>query len=52
MSSTKDIPIVMLTAKGQIKDMKKGLELGADSYITKPFDPDVLLEIIKGAVGG
>jgi DNA-binding response OmpR family regulator len=48
----KDIPIVMLTAKGQIKDMKKGLELGADSYITKPFDPDVLLEIIKGTTGG
>lgn len=48
----KDIPIVMLTARGQITDMKKGLELGAASYITKPFDPDVLLEIIKGTIGG
>ena len=48
----KDIPIVMLTAKGQIKDMKKGLELGANSYITKPFDPDVLLDIIKGTTSG
>jgi DNA-binding response OmpR family regulator len=48
----KDIPVVMLTAHGQAKDVEKGLELGAVSYITKPFKPDVLLGVIKGAVGG
>ena len=48
----KDIPVVMLTAHGQAKDVEKGLELGAVSYITKPFKPDVLLGVIKGATGG
>jgi len=39
-----DIFIVMLTAKGQEVDRKKGEEVGADLYITKPFDPDVLYD--------
>jgi len=48
----KDIPVVMLTAHGQARDVEKGMELGAVSYITKPFKADVLLGVIKGAVGG
>lgn len=40
----KDIYIVMLTAKGQEFDRQKGEEVGADIYMTKPFDPDTLLE--------
>jgi DNA-binding response OmpR family regulator len=48
----KYIPVVMLTALGQTKDIDKGMELGATSYLTKPFDPEVLLEAIKAAVGG
>jgi DNA-binding response OmpR family regulator len=35
--------IVLLTAKGQELDRQKGLEVGADLYMTKPFDPEVLL---------
>jgi DNA-binding response OmpR family regulator len=35
-----DVYIVMLTAKGQEFDKKKGLEAGADMYMTKPFNPD------------
>jgi len=40
-SRTKDIPIVMVTAKGEEADIVTGLELGADDYITKPFSPRV-----------
>jgi two-component system, OmpR family, alkaline phosphatase synthesis response regulator PhoP len=39
--------IVLLTAKGQEYDRQKGEELGADLYITKPFDPDDLLELAR-----
>ena len=40
---TKDIPIIMVTAMGQEEDIVKGLETGADDYITKPFSIKVLL---------
>jgi len=40
---TKDIPIIMLTAKGEEEDIVKGLEVGADDYITKPFSPKILI---------
>ncbi|MBD2537337.1 response regulator [Coleofasciculus sp. FACHB-SPT36] len=36
----KDVYIIMLTAKGQEFDKQKGNEVGADMYMTKPFDPD------------
>ena len=43
---TKNIPIVMLTAKDEESDRVAGLELGADDYITKPFSPrEVVLRI-------
>ena len=41
------IPIIMLTARGQDSDMKMGQEVGADAYIIKPFDSQVLLGKIK-----
>ena len=37
-----NIPIIMLTAKSREKDIVRGLEIGADDYITKPFDPSEL----------
>jgi len=40
---TQGIPIIMLTAKGEESDVVKGLELGADDYVTKPFSPKVLI---------
>lgn len=39
-----DITIVMLTAKGQEVDRQRGEEVGADLYMTKPFDPDSLYQ--------
>ncbi len=41
--SLKDTIIIMLTAKGQEFDKQRGQEVGTDLYITKPFDPDVLI---------
>ena len=42
-----DIYIIILTAKGQELDRQKGQEVGADIYMTKPFDPEVLLTKAK-----
>nr|QCI07168.1 hypothetical protein [Hypnea pannosa] len=42
-----DIPVICLTAKGMTKDRIKGYDLGCNSYLTKPFDPNELLSIIK-----
>lgn len=44
---TSQIPIIMLTAKGEESDIVVGLELGADDYVTKPFSVSVLLARIK-----
>jgi len=41
------IPIVMFTARAQESDKALGEEVGADAYITKPFEPDILLGKIK-----
>ena len=44
------VPIIMLTAKGEEDDKVKGLELGADDYITKPFSPRELVSRIKAVL--
>lgn len=41
------IPIIMLTGKGEVKDMVVGIESGADDYLVKPFEPDTLLARIR-----
>lgn len=46
-SKTKNIPIIMLTAKGEESDIIAGLELGADDYITKPFSPKLLVARVR-----
>ncbi|MCL4197294.1 MAG: response regulator transcription factor [Phycisphaerales bacterium] len=47
---TRDVSIVMLTAKGDEADVVAGIELGADDYITKPFSPRVLLARIRAVL--
>lgn len=46
-----DVFIIMLTAKGQEFDKNKGIEVGADLYMTKPFDPDEILEKAQQVLG-
>lgn len=45
------IYIIMLTAKGQEFDKKKGVEAGADIYMTKPFNPDDIVEKARQVLG-
>jgi len=47
---TRDIPVMMLTARGEEEDRVRGLEVGADDYITKPFSPKELLARIKAVM--
>ncbi len=44
---TKNIPVIMLTAKGEESDVVVGLQMGADDYMTKPFSPKVLTARVK-----
>ena len=48
--ATREIPIVMLTAKGEEVDVVTGLELGADDYITKPFSPRVVIARVRAVL--
>lgn len=49
---TSDIPIVFLSAKGQVAEIQRGMELGAVAYILKPFAPDELLDQVKDILAG
>ncbi|MGD8513219.1 MAG: response regulator transcription factor [Deltaproteobacteria bacterium] len=48
--NTKNLPVVMLTAKGEEADIVTGLELGADDYVTKPFSPRVLVARVRAVL--
>ncbi|NOT32832.1 MAG: response regulator [Candidatus Eisenbacteria bacterium] len=50
-AATKDIPVILLSAKGRNVDQKVGFEVGADDYITKPFSPRKLVERINSILG-
>jgi DNA-binding response OmpR family regulator len=47
----KDIPIIMLTGKGLEGDKEMGLSAGATCYITKPFSPKEMLDLVKELIG-
>ncbi|MGD0566031.1 MAG: response regulator [Candidatus Goldiibacteriota bacterium] len=44
---TSTIPVILLTAKGQITDIEKGFKSGADAYVVKPFSPARLIEKVE-----
>lgn len=46
-----DIHVIILTAKGQEYDREKGREMGADRYITKPFNPDEIMQMALDVLG-
>lgn len=47
---TESIPVVVLTAKGEESDIVRGLNLGADDYVTKPFSPRVLIARVQAVL--
>jgi len=49
--TTKNIPVILLSAKGRNVDQKVGFEVGADDYITKPFSPSKRVERINSILG-
>jgi two-component system alkaline phosphatase synthesis response regulator PhoP len=48
---TRNIPVILLSAKGRNVDQKMGFDVGADDYITKPFSPRKLVERINSLLG-
>ncbi|VAW94739.1 hypothetical protein MNBD_GAMMA23-1166 [hydrothermal vent metagenome] len=46
----KDIKVIMVSARAMNSERKKGMESGADEYITKPFDEEVLMDMVKSCV--
>ena len=49
-ASYKELPIILLTARGEEEDKIRGLEIGADDYVTKPFSPKELVARIKAVM--
>jgi two-component system phosphate regulon response regulator PhoB len=47
---TEQVPVVMVTAKGEEADIVAGLEIGADDYVTKPFSPRVLIARVRAVL--
>jgi len=50
-ANTRDIKIIILSAKGQLREREEGIEAGADRYITKPFDYRELIKTINQLLG-
>ncbi len=49
-SETRDLPIIMLTARGEESDRVRGLEVGADDYVAKPFSPSELIARVRAVL--
>jgi DNA-binding response OmpR family regulator len=51
-AATRDLPVVMLTAKGQAQDRDQAQALGANAFLTKPFSNDELLSVVREIAPG
>lgn len=49
--ATRDIPVIMLTARAQADEIDRGLALGAYAYLTKPFSPLALMDKVEAVLG-
>ncbi len=47
----KHIPLIIISTESTERDREKGLQLGASAYLTKPFDPEVLLDLVRRYLG-
>ena len=47
----KDVPLVIISTESTERDRERGMELGASAYLTKPFEPEVLLGIVRRLLG-
>jgi DNA-binding response OmpR family regulator len=50
--ATKDIPVIVLSARAQEEDIQRAMDLGASDYMAKPFKPAELLEVIERVLEG
>ena len=48
---TADVKVVLLSARAQEADLARGSRIGVDAYLTKPFDPDELIEVVRALAG-
>ena len=51
VEATKNIPVIFLSAKAQASDIERGKEYGVAEYLTKPFDPNELIDVVDRVVG-
>ena len=49
--STKNIPVIVLTAKHELDDIRRAVALNVDEYLTKPFEPEDLIGNVKSMIG-
>jgi len=49
--ATKDIPVIILTVKSSQDDVTRAMDMGADRYMTKPFNPSDLVSLVKEIMG-
>ena len=48
---TENVKVVLLSARAQAADLARGTLIGVDAYLTKPFDPDELIEVVRALAG-